>query len=191
MDDTPDAGGAPRAASGERAASIPTPALALIAAVACNGVIGAGDEMPWHIPGDLRHFRALTTGHRVVMGRRTWESIGRALPGRENVIVSRDASLTAPGCIVVRSLDAALDAALTDTPLPLPVFCIGGAKLYADALPRADRLYLTEIDAEFDGDTYMPSIDYSHWRELSRVAEIDPKTGLHYAFVEYARLGLL
>src|SRR5437870_10902223 len=108
MDNTPVADPAPSRQTGANA----HPArLAVIAAVARNGVIGAANAMPWHIPGDLRHFRALTTGHRVVMGRRTWQSLGRPLPKRENVIVSRDSSFTAPpGCIVARTLDEALDA---------------------------------------------------------------------------------
>ena len=185
MDDTPVAQATPRAETDERADPSKAARLVVIAAVARNGIIGAGNKMPWHIPGDLRHFRALTTGHRVVMGRRTWESVGRPLPGRENVIVSRDRSLIVPGCIVVNSLAAAL----VGSSLPLPVFCIGGAKLYDEALRCADRLCLTEIDAEFDGDTRMPTIDLAEWRECSRVSEIDPASGLHYAFVEFARVG--
>ena len=183
MDDTPVARATPRAETDDRADPSKAARLAVIAAVARNGIIGAGNKMPWHIPGDLRHFRALTTGHRVIMGR-TWESVGRPLPGRENVIVSRDRSLIVPGCIVVNSLAAAL----VGSSLPLPVFCIGGAKLYDEALRCADRLCLTEIDAEFDGDTRMPTIDLAEWRECSRVSEIDPASGLHYAFVEFARV---
>ena len=120
----------------------------LIAALDRHRAIGRGNAMPWHLPGDLRHFRALTSGHRVVMGRRTWESIGRPLPNRENVIVSRDPAFVAPASAhVVRSLDEAL----AGSALPPPVFCIGGGQLYVEALPRADRLYLTEIDASHAG----------------------------------------
>ena len=184
MDDTPVAQATPCAETDARADPARGARLAVIAAVARNGIIGSGNKMPWHIPADLRHFRALTTGHRVVMGRRTWESIGRPLPGRENVIVSRDRSLSIPGCIVVNSFDDAL----VGSSLPLPVFCIGGAKLYGEALPHADKFYLTEIDAAFEGDTRMPSIDANDWRECSRELGIDAASGLHYAFVELARV---
>lgn len=160
------------------------PRIALIAAVAKNSVIGAGNGLPWKLPADLRHFRALTMGHRVVMGRRTWQSLGRPLPGRENVIVSRDPALLAPGCTVV----ANLAGAFVDSTLPRPIFCIGGATLYEQALPAAEALYLTEIDADFDGDTRMPPIARDEWRESSRIHEIDPETGLHYAFVHYVRI---
>lgn len=174
MDNTPDAEGAPIRAR-----------LALIAAVAKNGVIGAGNAMPWHIPGELQHFRALTMGHRIVMGRRTWQSIGRPLPGRENVVVTRDAAFAAPGCIVAPSFAAAL----LGSTLALPIFCIGGAQLYAQALPLADELRLTEIDRDFDGDTTMPPIPRGEWREQSREARVDASSGLHYAFVHYVRIG--
>ena len=185
MDDTPVANRAPSAGGSPEGGVPPRPArLAIIAAVAANRVIGAHNAMPWSLPGDLRHFRALTTGHRVVMGRKTWESLGRPLGNRENVIVTRDAAFRAPaGCIVARTFDEALERPA----LPLPVFCIGGAQLYAEALPRADRLYLTEIDATFEGDIRMPAIDLDEWTELSRRGDIDAATGIHYAFVEYAR----
>ena len=185
MDDTPVANRAPGADESSARGVPPRPAgLAVIAAVAANGVIGAHNAMPWSLPGDLRHFRSLTTGHRVVMGRKTWESVGKPLRDRENVIVTRDAAFRAPaGCIVARTFDEALQSPA----LPLPVFCIGGAQLYAEALPRADRLYLTEIDATFEGETRMPAIDFDEWTELSRRDELDTATGIHYAFVEYSR----
>ena len=164
-----------------------TPRLALIAAVARNGVIGANNRMPWHLSGELRRFRALTTGHRIIMGRKTWESLGRPLPERENVIVSRDPELVATGCQVVTSLAAAL----ADSTLPEPVFCIGGAELYRAALPLADELYLTEIDADFAGDTLMPEIARVEWREVGREPARDAATGIDYAFVHYVRAGLV
>ena len=158
--------------------------LSLVAAVARNGVIGANNRMPWHLPAELRHFRALTMGHRVIMGRKTWESLGRPLPGRENVIVSRNPALAAPGCSVV----ASLSAALSDCALPEPMFCIGGAQLYKLALPLADEIHLTEIDADFPGDTKMPPILPAEWRETLREPVIDPGTGVQYAFVRYNRI---
>ena len=160
------------------------PRLALVAAVAANGTIGARGGLPWRLPDDLRHFRALTTGHAVVMGRRTWQSLGRPLPGRQNLVVSRDAALAAPGAEVAPSLDEALALAH----LPLPVFCIGGAELYALALPRADLLYLTEIARDFDGDVRFPAFDRGEWREAAREPHVaPPPDGFPYAFVTYER----
>ena len=183
MDDTLLAAISPRAPDAER---LSAPRLALVAAVARNGVIGANNRMPWHLAGELRHFRTLTTGHRIVMGRKTWESLGRPLPDRENVIVSRDAALVAPGCRVV----ASLADALADCALPDPIFCIGGAELYRAALPLADELHLTEIDADFQGDTLMPAIPRAEWREIARQPANDAATGVNYAFVHYVRAPL-
>jgi dihydrofolate reductase len=181
MDDTLLAENSPRPPNEERQ---PALRLALIAAVARNGVIGANNRMPWHLPAELRHFRTLTVGHRIIMGRKTWESLGRPLPGRDNVIVSRNAALVAPGCKVVVSLAAAL----RDCTLPDPMFCIGGAELYRTALPLADEIHLTEIDADFSGDTVMPHISPAEWRETAREPVTDPATGTHYAFVHYVRI---
>jgi dihydrofolate reductase len=147
-------------------------------------VIGANDRMPWRLPADLKRFRALTTGHRVVMGRKTFESLGRALPERENVVVTRNALYAAPGCIVAGSFRAALSG-LT---LPEPVFCIGGGELYAQALPYASEIFLTEIDAEFAGDAWMPVIPPAEFREDARERASDPERGLDYAFVHLTRI---
>jgi dihydrofolate reductase len=157
-------------------------ALALIAAVARNGVIGGGNTLPWRLPADLQRFRALTTGHAVIMGRRTWESIGRALPGRQNIIVTRQTGYAAEGALVCASLDDALRAVT----LPAPVYCIGGGELYALALPRAATLHLTEIDRDFDGDTRFPDFDRTAWREAARETHHAPE-GFDYAFVTYER----
>ena len=180
MDDTPVAAGSPRIGSAANGAG---PGLAVIAAMARNRVIGAGNRLPWRLPADLKRFRALTTGHRVVMGRKTFESIGKPLPGRENVIVTRNPGFAAPGCIVAGSLEEAL----SDSRLPPPVFCMGGAELYAQALPLADEIYLTEIDADFEGDASMPAFPAEHWREVAREPGVDPATGLRYAFVRLVR----
>jgi dihydrofolate reductase len=157
-------------------------ALALIAAVARNGVIGGGNALPWRLPADLRRFRTLTTGHTVVMGRKTWESIGRALPDRQNIVVTRQPGYAAAGAQVKASLDDALQAAA----LPGPVFCIGGGELYALALPRAATLHLTEIDRDFEGDTRFPDFDRAAWREAARDEHRAPD-GFGYAFVTYER----
>ena len=160
----------------------PTPALAIIAAVARNGVIGVQGALPWRIPEDLKHFRALTTGHAIIMGRRTWDSLGRALPQRQNIVVTRDPMLRADGAEIA----ASLDAALVRVARPAPAFCIGGGELYALALARADILYLTEIDGDFAGDAHFPAWPRSAWNEVAREGGSTDE-GLGYAFVTYAR----
>lgn len=134
--------------------------LSIIAAVARNGVIGDRNRLIWHISEDLRHFKTLTSGHPVIMGRKTFESLGRPLPNRRNVVVSRQ-SLEIPGCEVVHSLGEALSL------FPDPaeeLFVIGGAQLYAEALPVADRLYLTRVEHDYEGDTRFPDWDPDAWR---------------------------
>lgn len=158
--------------------------LTLIAAVARNGVIGQDNRLPWHLPADLKHFKALTTGHAVIMGRKTWESLPekfRPLPGRQNIVVTRNAAYRAEGAVVVTSLPAAVAAAQGDE-----AFVIGGAELYATALPLADCLQLTEITADFAGDTHFPAIDPRQWHETAREAHKDA-AGFDYAFVIYRR----
>jgi dihydrofolate reductase len=160
------------------------PPLEVIVAVAANGVIGAGNRLPWHLPADLRRFRALTTGHAVIMGRKTWESIGRALPQRQNIVVSRAPGFRAAGAQTAASLDAAL-ALVT---LPAPAFCIGGGELYREALPRASALHLTEVAQAFAGDATFPEFDRVVWRETARESH-PPESpgGAAYAFVTYTR----
>ena len=135
--------------------------LALVAAVAENGVIGAKGGLPWRLPDELAHFKRTTLGKPVLMGRRTFASLGRALPGRTNVVLSRDPDFAAPGALVARDLDAAL-ALVRDAP---EVMVIGGAAVYADALPRADRIYLTRVRARPEGDVFFPALEAGAWRE--------------------------
>lgn len=132
-----------------------------VVAVARNGVIGHTNGLPWRLPADLAFFRRLTMGHPVVMGRKTYESIGRPLPGRLNIVVTRSPGFRAPGCTVVDSLEAAYRAAGDAS----EVFVIGGAQIYEAAFPTADRIYLTEVDAEIEGDTFFPRFDRSRWTE--------------------------
>ena len=141
------------------------PRLALIAAVAANGVIGRSGTMPWHLPADLRYFKACTSGKRIIMGRRTWESFPKPLPNREHVVVSSRTLVLPEGVRVLRSLTEAL--ALPEHG-ETPVFVIGGNAMYREALPLADDLYLTEIDADVAGDTYFPAWDRSQFLEVSR-----------------------
>ncbi len=132
--------------------------------MARNGVIGKNNTLPWRLPADLRYFRQLTTGHPIIMGRKNYEDIGKPLPGRTNIVVTRQGAYTAPGCIVVNSIEQALMAAAAAD----EVFVIGGADIYRQTLNAADRLYITEIDADIDGDTFFPEFDRSRWREVRR-----------------------
>lgn len=158
--------------------------ISVIVAMANNRVIGAGNRMPWHLPADLKRFKALTMGKPVVMGRKTHESIGRPLPGRDNVVVSRDPAFRAPGCQVYPSIEAAL-AALRQHD---EVFIIGGAALYAALLPQAGTLYLTQIHRDFDGDTFFPEFPADEWRTLERqLVDDDPAAGFSYSFLKLAR----
>lgn len=138
--------------------------ISLIAAVARNGVIGADGAMPWHLPDELAHFKATTMGHTLVMGRRTFESIGRALPGRRTVVVTRDRAWHAPGVETAHSFAEAIALAGPGD----EVFVAGGAQVYAEALPWAQRLVLSEVDAEPEGDTWFPDWDRTAWRETAR-----------------------
>ncbi len=138
--------------------------------------------MPWRLPEDLKHFKALTTGHPIVMGRKTWESLGRPLPGRLNIVVSRNTGYQAEGATTVTSLTSAIAAAGKVNEL----FVIGGADVYRLALALADRLQLTELDDEFAGDTHFPEFDRSEWIESAR-SHHRSEQGLGYSFVTYDR----
>lgn len=145
--------------------------LGLVVAIARNGGIGLKNGLPWRIPEDLKRFKAVTLGHAVVMGRATHESIGRPLPQRRNVVVSRSAAAF-PGCEVARSLDEALAQARQTDPMPM---IIGGATLYAEALPLATHLFLTEVDRDVEADTFFPPWSRDEWREVRRqVAAAEP-----------------
>ena len=133
----------------------------LVVAMARNRVIGRDNALPWRLPADLAHFKQVTMGHPIVMGRRTYESIGKALPGRRNIVVTRNPAFQAPGCIVAPSLEAAWQAAGDAD----EVCVIGGTSLFAEALPVADVIHLTEVQADVPGDTYFPEFDRSAWRE--------------------------
>jgi dihydrofolate reductase len=160
------------------------PRICLIAALAANGVIGRNNALPWHLPADLARFKALTMGHPVVMGRKTYESLGRPLPGRQNLVITRKRDYRAPGCEVVHSLDEAIAACRGAQ----EIFIIGGAELYSESLPRARRLEFTEIRAEFEGDTRFPEFSPGEWRETAREIHSD-EAGIpfRYDFVRYER----
>lgn len=151
--------------------------------MAQNRVIGSANRLPWHLPADLQHFKRLTMGHHIIMGRKTYASIGRPLPGRVTVILTHDTDFRAQGCLTAHTLQGAIEVCGDDP----EVFCVGGAEIYAQVLPLADRLYLTEIQAEHAGDAYFPAIDPLQWRVTGREHHVNAD-GQGYDFVIYDRL---
>ncbi len=152
--------------------------------MAQNRAIGLNNTMPWRCPEDLKYFKSLTMGHHMIMGRKTFDSIGKPLPGRTTVIVTRNRDLKIEGCIMAHSLDEAVRACENDD----EIFIVGGAELYTLALPIVNKLYITEIQQEFDGDTYFPEFDKTKWREISREKRHqDAPQPLDYHFVTYLR----
>lgn len=158
--------------------------ISLIVAMASNRTIGVNNTLPWRCPEDLRHFKALTMGHHLIMGRKTFDSIGKVLPGRTTVVVSRNRALSIEGCAIAHSLPEALAACAQDS----EVFIVGGADIYRQALPLADVLYLTEIQHAVAGDAHFPEFAEAEWQEISRVAgaQTEPQP-LIYHFVTYHR----
>ena len=159
------------------------PRIYLVAAVASNGVIGIDGRLPWRLPEDLRHFKNLTLGHPIIMGRRTWESQGKALPGRDNIVVTRTPGYDAPGAAVAASLEAALALCAGEE----VAFVIGGQGLFLESLPIAAGLVLTEIKRDYEGDTWFPAFDRSQWRETQREAHTAAADGMRFDFVLYER----
>lgn len=163
------------------------PRIELAAAVAANGVIGRGGDLPWHLPDDLRHFKALTMGHPVIMGRRTFDSIGRALPGRRSIVVSSTLADVPPaGIECARSWQEALRL-VADS--PGPAFVVGGARLYAAALPDVQVMHLTELDEPVEGDTFFPPFDRSAWRLVGETPHArDDRHPISFRFCTYERI---
>ena len=161
------------------------PKVVLIVAMARNRVIGKGGALPWHLSEDLKRFRSLTMGHPIIMGRKTYDSIGRPLPGRRNIVISRDRDLKIDSVDIANSLPAALQMA-SDAD---QVFVIGGAQIYRAALPLAQRIELTLIESDFDGDVHFPEIDSAEWRESQRESREDAASGLAYQFITLERSG--
>lgn len=158
--------------------------LVLIAAVAENGTIGRDNDLPWRLPDDLKRFKSLTMGHTIVMGRKTWDSIGRALPGRRTIVLSRSPGWKADGILVAQSLDQALDM----IPEGGPVFVIGGEAVYRSALPRADVLELTRVHADVAGDAFFPPFDRYQWTLVSREDHpADERHAFAFSFERYER----
>jgi dihydrofolate reductase len=147
--------------------------ISLIVAASENNVIGAGGKLPWRLPADLKRFKAITMGKPIVMGRLTWESIGRALPGRHNIVISRQRGVVAEDCTVAESPDAAIDAA-GEVP---EIMVIGGGHIYAEFLPRAGRIYLTRVHMNVDGDAFFPEIDTAEWQTVASDSHEADETG--------------
>ena len=162
------------------------PALALVVAVARNGVIGRGNTLPWHLPDDLKHFKALTMGKPILMGRRTYETIGRPLPGRDNLVLTHERGWQALGVSAVHSLPEALERNAQASELMV----IGGAEIYRLTLPLAQRIYLTEVLADVEGDTFFPALQRNEWRELQAISHpADARHAYGMRFVTLAREG--
>lgn len=159
------------------------PAIAILVAMANNRTIGLNNTLPWRIPEDLKHFKALTIGHHMIMGRKTFDSIGKPLPGRITVVVTRSRDLKVEGCIVAHSLGEAIAACADDE-----IFVVGGAEIYAQALPLASTLYVTEIQQDVAGDAHFPEFDRKAWQEIARErrSQSEPQP-LDYHFVTYRR----
>ncbi len=158
--------------------------VSLIVAMAQNRTIGVNNTLPWRCPEDLKHFKTLTMGHHMIMGRKTFDSIGKPLPGRTTVIVTRNTELQIEGCLIAHSLPDAIKLCANDE----EVFIVGGAEIYAQALPLADTLYITEIRQEVAGDAHFPAFDSKAWQEVSREARTqDAPQPLTYHFVTYRR----
>jgi dihydrofolate reductase len=155
----------------------PQPRISIIVAMAKNRVIGAHNKLPWHLSSDLKRFKALTMGHHIIMGRRTFDSIGKILPGRTSVVISRNSGLHSEGVLVADSLGKALELAANDS----EVFVIGGEQIFREALPIADRVFLTEIDRDFDGDIFFPPLSQTDWVETAREDLLDERSGLRYS----------
>lgn len=159
--------------------------ISLLVAMDNNRLIGRDNDLPWHLPADLAYFKRVTMGKAIIMGRKTFESIGRPLPGRENIIITRNIEFKADGCKVIHSVEEILEMNQYDKEL----FIIGGAEIFKEILPHADRLYITEIDAIFSGDTFFPEFSSKEWKESSsEKGPRDEKNPYDYDFVVYERV---
>ncbi|WP_417599812.1 dihydrofolate reductase [Owenweeksia hongkongensis] len=159
--------------------------LTIIAAMAKGRVIGKDNDLIWHLPDDLKHFKNLTKGHHVIMGRKTYESMGKPLPGRTNIVITRQKDFKANGCILVNTIEEGIQKAEGDS----QPFIIGGGEIYKQALKYAQTIELTEVNGEFDGDTFFPTFDEKQWKEVSRTHHpVDEKHKYSFDFIQYSKL---
>jgi dihydrofolate reductase len=160
--------------------------VSIVVAVAQNNVIGKDNQLLWHLPNDLKFFKQLTSGHHILMGRKTYQSIGKPLPNRTNMIITADQNFEAPSCLVFTDINKAIEEAMQANEHEL--FIIGGAQIYKLAMPLVNKIYLTKIDASFDGDTFFPEIKPSEWKQVTNQNfEPDEKNKYHYSFIELER----
>ncbi|TXI18815.1 MAG: dihydrofolate reductase [Nitrosomonas sp.] len=160
------------------------PRLSILVAMARNRVIGRNNALPWHLPADLKHFKSLTMGHSIIMGRKTYESIGKPLAGRTNIIITHQAGYEAPGAMIVHSVEEAILACKEATQFDGENFVIGGEKLFQQTIMLCQRMYLTEIHKDFEGDTFFPQFDRNDWEEVKREKYFDDSGGkLEYHFI--------
>jgi dihydrofolate reductase len=165
--------------------AVKRPIISLIVAMGQDGVIGLHNRLPWRLPADLAHFKRITMGKPIVMGRKTWESLPGVLPGRRHIVITRDESYQADSCTLVHSIDEAIAAAGEVD----EIMIVGGVTIYRVFLPLADRFYLTRVDAEIEGDAYFPEVDWDQWRELGRESHLaDEKNPHAYSFIELERI---
>ncbi|MFI5148932.1 MAG: dihydrofolate reductase [Bacteroidia bacterium] len=158
--------------------------ISIIAAISDNNVLGKDNKLIWHLPADLKHFKELTNGHHMIMGRKTWESIGsKPLPGRTSIVITRDKNYKAEGCILVHSLEEALESAKGQE----EVFVIGGAEIYRQAMDKASKLYITRVHHKFEGDTFFPEIGKEWFEAINNDFEKDSKHKYDFSLCEYER----
>jgi dihydrofolate reductase len=158
--------------------------VTIVVAIAENYAIGKNNQLLWHMPADLKHFKQITSGHTIIMGRKTYDSVGKPLPNRRNIIISRQ-DVTIPGCEVVKSVDEALELCTNEE----EVFIVGGAEIYRLAINKNDRIYLTIIHHSFDADSFFPEIDYMEWKQVSREDHpADEKHKYAYSFITLERI---
>ncbi len=159
--------------------------LSIIVAVSENNVVGKENKLPWKLSADLKHLKSLTMGHHIIMGRKTWESLGRALPGRINVVITTDKNFKAEGGVVVQSLKEALTVSSSDD----EIFIFGGGKIFKEAMPLVKKIYMTKVHSIIDGDTFFPVLDMKDWKETSREDfKADEKNQYDYSFVTLERV---
>lgn len=159
--------------------------ISLIVAVSPDGVIGKNGKMPWHLPADLQYFKSITMGKPIVMGRKTWESLGRPLPGRKNIVLTRDENFSAEGCTVIHGLDELAQAVGGAD----EVMIIGGAELYRQMLPRAEHIYMTRVACDVEGDTWFPEFNKAEWKTgFIEAHDADEKNPCAYTFIRYDRI---
>ena len=161
--------------------------ITIIAAIGKNGELGKNNDLIWHLPNDLKRFKKVTAGHHVIMGRKTFESLGKPLPNRTNIVITRNHDYKAEGCVIVNSLEEAITLAKTEDPNP---YILGGAQIYKQAIKIADVLDLTLVDAELNADAFFPNINTTIWKEVERYDhQMDEKHQYNYSFVTYKKVG--